>query len=73
MVAKPDTDFDYHDFLLVLFDCCYSHLYPCQKNYKNSLTYLFSPSYKCTKACKIIPHLCERKVPHLCKCKNVKQ
>ena len=44
MVAKPDTDFDYHDFLLLFFDCYYSHLYPYQKNYKNFSPYLFFPT-----------------------------
>ena len=44
MVAKPDTDFDYHNFLLLLFNCYYSHLYPYQKNYENTSPYLFFPT-----------------------------
>ena len=58
MVAKPDTDFDYHDFLLLLFDCYYSHLYPYQKNYKNISPYLFFPdSINARNREKIITHL----------------
>ena len=36
IAPKLDTDFDCYNFLLVLFDWYYTHLYPYQKNYKKN-------------------------------------
>ena len=62
MVAKADTDFEYHNFLLVLFDWYYPHLYYVPEELQKFSPSLFSPPYKYVKACNIIPLLCEHKI-----------